>query len=249
MLGQLRLKRPVQQPAGEMRQHPVRPSDLLRRARARQQRIQHLIRDLRLLLAERRPAGNPGNAFAARRFGSLRSPTGLAPLLARPRQQLWMNTRRRFRHGRSFRPGLHGSSDTPSRPPWSTGATECAIALPRARWQLAHRSNARTGRARRRIGVSARALPDRDHAGMSARRGSPLDRVPVWARRGLMVALPLLCLRRWSPGSPSRPPHPPATPADRASTSIASSTLPPPAPSTANTDATASPRTSHARRF
>ena len=59
MRGQLRLERPIQEPAGELRQHPVGPSDLLRGARARQQRIQKLIRDLRLRLAERRAARQP----------------------------------------------------------------------------------------------------------------------------------------------------------------------------------------------
>ena len=116
MLAQLRLQRPVQQPARQVPQQPVWTRDLLRRARARQQRIKDLIRDLKRLLIDPRPTRQSGQHLSPLGgFGSLRSPWGLAPLLARTRNQIWMN-RCRCRHDQSFRSRLHGSSDTPARP-------------------------------------------------------------------------------------------------------------------------------------
>jgi len=79
VLGQLRLKRPVEQPTSEMRQHPIGPRDLLRCTRASQQRVEHLIGDLRLWLAERGPAGQPRHAPTPR--GALRAVNELARLL------------------------------------------------------------------------------------------------------------------------------------------------------------------------
>ena len=85
---------------------------------------------------------------------------------------------------------------------------------------------------------------------MSARRGSALDRVPVWARRGLMVALPLVLFGVLIAGFAFAP-TPPARhvsrigllPPSRARLSR------PPARTTVHTDATASTRMSHAPRF
>jgi len=85
---------------------------------------------------------------------------------------------------------------------------------------------------------------------MSERRGSALDRMPVWARRGLMVALPLMLFAVLVAGFALAP-----TPAARHASRIP--LLPPsrarlsrpPAPTTAGTEATASTRTSRTPRF
>ena len=144
---------------------------------------------------------------------------------------------------------LSGDLERAQRPLVELGATVRDRAHTRDRCQR-RRGNARTRRARRRIGESARALPDRDHAGMSARPRSALDRVPVWARRGVMIALPLVSVwgagRRVSPRP--HPSHPPRQP-NRASTSIAGPTLPPARPDPVSTEATASARPGRPRRF
>jgi hypothetical protein len=49
MLSQLRLQRAVQQPARQVLKQPAGPSDLLRGVRAGEQRVEHLVRDLRPL--------------------------------------------------------------------------------------------------------------------------------------------------------------------------------------------------------
>ena len=85
---------------------------------------------------------------------------------------------------------------------------------------------------------------------MSARPRSALDRVPVWARRGLMIALPLLLLGMLVAGFALAP-----TPATRHASR--SGLLPPsraqlsrpPDPTRVSTEATASARTSRTPRF
>ena len=77
MLGQLGLQRPVQQPARQLPQQPVRARDLLRRPRAREQRVEQLVADLQRLLIEPRTARQPGKHLSPLYgFGSLRSPGG-----------------------------------------------------------------------------------------------------------------------------------------------------------------------------
>ena len=113
MRGQLGLKRAVQQPTRQVRKDPVGPGDLLRRAHARKQRVQQLVADLRPGLAHARTARQPRKHLSP--LGgcrSRRSPRRLAPLPARTTQNITVETRRR-RHDQSFRPHLHGSSDTP----------------------------------------------------------------------------------------------------------------------------------------
>ena len=85
---------------------------------------------------------------------------------------------------------------------------------------------------------------------MSARPRSALDRVPVWARRGLMIALPLVLFAVLIAGFALAP-----SPAIRHVSGIG--LLPPsrgrrsspPAATTVSTEATASPRTSRIPRF
>jgi hypothetical protein len=53
------------------------------------------------------------------------------------------------------------------------------------------RGDAGAWRARRRVGASARALPDRDHSRMTRRLASGRAGLRAWARRWLMLALQL----------------------------------------------------------
>ena len=107
MLGQLGLERPVQQPARQLPQQPVRARDLLSRPRARKQRVQQLVADLQRLLIEPGTARQPGNHLSP--LGGSRVASLLADniFLIDPA----VSSRR---HGLSFRPRLHGSSDTPA---------------------------------------------------------------------------------------------------------------------------------------
>ena len=106
MLGQLGLERPVQQPARELPQQPVRARDLLSRPRARKQRVQQLVADLQRLLIE------SGTARQPRKHLSPLGGSRVASLLADNIFLIDPAVSSR-RHGLSFRPRLHGSSDTP----------------------------------------------------------------------------------------------------------------------------------------
>jgi hypothetical protein len=85
---------------------------------------------------------------------------------------------------------------------------------------------------------------------MTARRRSVPDRVPVWARRGLMVALPLVLFGVLVAGFALAP-----TPRARHASRIGllppsrARLSPPPAPTPASTEATTSPRTRRIPRF
>ena len=74
MLTELSLERPVQQPAGELPEEPVRACDLLRRPRATEQRVEHLVAELQRPAIKSGPPGNPGNtSLRSAGWRSLRS--------------------------------------------------------------------------------------------------------------------------------------------------------------------------------
>jgi hypothetical protein len=141
MLGQLDAHRPLHQPLGQLGEQASRPDDLLLAARAGKQRVDQLVRQpatvrqlpdrgsqpaaidriidkFRRRLAATPPRPVPGDG--AQRFArvSLRSPSGLAALIAGEtlaglRLDPSLGPRSR-RHDAPVRSCLHRSSDTPS---------------------------------------------------------------------------------------------------------------------------------------
>src|SRR5664279_4425854 len=108
MLAQLRLQRPVQQPARQPPQQPVRARDLLRRLRAGQQRVEHIVAELQGLLSQIATARQPSKHLSPL-YGS-----GVASLLADTNIFFLTASAVSSRgHDPSFRSRLHGSSDTP----------------------------------------------------------------------------------------------------------------------------------------
>ena len=117
MLTELSLERPVQQPAGELPKEPVRACDLLRSPRATEQRVEHLVAELQRLAIKIRPARQPGEHLSP--LGGLE----VASLLA-DRFFLIDPALSSRGHGSSFRPRLHGSSDTPRAAPASSACVQ-----------------------------------------------------------------------------------------------------------------------------
>ena len=64
VVGQLDLQRALDQPLGQLRQHPARPDDLLLRPRAGQQLVDHLVRELAADLIRHAHQGSQAGAPA-----------------------------------------------------------------------------------------------------------------------------------------------------------------------------------------